>query len=181
MAAPSSMAVGGAQVFPAIASFAGKFNLDKRPGFGNAGQPISLLANHYRVRFQNKELFHYDVTIEPRPPKGFNYRIIYEAFKKNPEAVNNAVPAYDGHKSLYTAKPLSDKQVEMDVLLGEGEDGGAPSTRRVRTYHVLFRQAATINLKQLAQYVAGEPVSLPQEALQVMDVVLRQAALRFFC
>ena len=54
---------------------------------------------------------------------------IYEAFKKNPEAVNNAVPAYNGHKSLYTAKPLSDKQVEMDVLLGEAEDGGAPSTR----------------------------------------------------
>ena len=43
--------------------------------------------------------------------------------------MNNAVPAYDGHKSLYTAKPLSDKQVEMDVLLGEGEDGGTPSTR----------------------------------------------------
>ena len=68
------------------------------------------------------------VTIEPRPPKGFNYRIIYEAFKKNPEAVNNTVPAYDGHKSLYTAKPISDKQVEMDVLLSEGEDGGTPST-----------------------------------------------------
>ena len=53
---------------------------------------------------------------------------IYEAFKKNPEAVNNAVPTYDGHKSLYMAKPLSDKQVEIDVLLGEGEDRGTPST-----------------------------------------------------
>lgn len=180
MASPSSMAAGGAQIVPATPSFAGKFNLYRRPGFGKCGMPISLLANHYRVRFQNKELFHYDVTIEPRPPKGFNYKIIYEAFKKYPEAVNNAVPAYDGHKSLYTAKPLSDKQVELDVVLAEGEGGGASSTRRVRTYHVLFRQAATINLRQLAQYIAGEPVSLPQEALQVMDVVLRQAALRFF-
>lgn len=53
------------------------------------------------------------VTIEPRPPKGFHYKIIYEAFKKNPEAVNNVVPPYDRHKSLYTAKPLSDKQTEI--------------------------------------------------------------------
>jgi len=41
-----------------------------------------------------------------------------------------------------------------------------------------IQQAATINLMQLAQYIAGELVSLPQEALQVMDVVLRQATLR---
>ena len=53
---------------------------------------------------------------------------IYEEFKKNPEAVNNVVPTYDGHKSLYTAKPLSAKQEEMDVLLSEGEGEGTPST-----------------------------------------------------
>jgi len=63
MALSSSMANDGEQIVSATASFAGKFNLDRRPDFGNFGQPISLMANHYRVRFQNKELFHCDVCI----------------------------------------------------------------------------------------------------------------------
>ncbi|KAH9299202.1 hypothetical protein KI387_030884, partial [Taxus chinensis] len=157
--------------------FPAKFSLAARPSYGRMGNQISLLANHYRVRFQNKELFHYDVNIDPEPPKGCSYSVIMETFKQHAETLKNAIPAYDGHKSLYTAKPL-DTVVELDVVLADGDGGDL--RRRVGKYHVVFRQANRINLRNLAQYLAGDPVPLPQEALQVMDVVLRQAAFKFF-
>uniref|UniRef100_A0A0C9S839 TSA: Wollemia nobilis Ref_Wollemi_Transcript_12440_3188 transcribed RNA sequence n=1 Tax=Wollemia nobilis TaxID=56998 RepID=A0A0C9S839_9CONI len=154
-----------------------KFALAKRQGFGKIGRPVTLVANHYRVRFQNKEIFHYDVVIMPEPPKGGHYGVIMETFKNHSDTLKNAIPAYDGHKSLYTTKSFG-QLVELDVVLANGE--GGELRRRVGKYHITFRQANKINLTNLGQYLAGDPVPLPQEALQVMDVVLRQAALKHF-
>ncbi|GLJ47333.1 hypothetical protein SUGI_0999280 [Cryptomeria japonica] len=154
-----------------------KFSLATRPGQGKNGNRIHLLANHYRVRFENKELYHYDVNIDPEPPKGCSFSVIAETFKQQAETLNNARPAYDGHKSLYTAQPLGNV-VELEVVLSDGQGGDL--RRRGGKYRVVFRQANRINLRNLAQYLAGDPVPLPQEALQLMDVVLRQAAFRTF-
>lgn len=34
----------------------------QRPGLGRFGEPTYVYANHFRVRFEAKRLYHYDVS-----------------------------------------------------------------------------------------------------------------------
>lgn len=46
--------------------------------------------------------------------------------------------------------------------------------RRVREYKVVIKFVARANLHHLGQFLAGKRADAPQEALQILDIVLRE-------
>ena len=48
------------------------------------------------------------------------------------------------------------------------------TSRRVREYKVVIKFAARANLHHLGQFLAGKRADAPQEALQILDIVLRE-------
>jgi hypothetical protein len=48
-----------------------------RNGIGKLGRPILLSANYFRVTIKNHYIYHYDVDIDPMPPKAlFKYLLL---------------------------------------------------------------------------------------------------------
>ena len=111
------------------------------------------------------------------------------------------LPAYDGRKSLYTAGPLPFPSRTFEITLLDEEEslgGGqvAPrytatvifllkcinssvltytfALRRERQFRVVIKFAARADLHHLAMFLAGRQPDAPQEALQVLDIVLRE-------
>lgn len=83
------------------------------------------------------------------------------------------LPAYDGRKSLYTAGPLPFVSKEFKITLLD-EDDGSGTTRRERDFKVVIKLASRADLHHLGLFLAGRQADAPQEALQVLDIVLRE-------
>jgi len=49
-----------------------------------------------------------------------------------------------------------------------------PIFRREREYRVVIKFVARANLHHLGQFLAGKRADAPQEALQILDIVLRE-------
>lgn len=49
-----------------------------------------------------------------------------------------------------------------------------PLFRREREYCVVIKFVARVNLHHLGQFLAGKRADAPQEALQTLDIVLRE-------
>jgi eukaryotic translation initiation factor 2C len=47
-------------------------------------------------------------------------------------------------------------------------------SRRVKEYRVVIKFVARANLHHLGQFLAGKRADAPQEALQILDIVLRE-------
>ncbi|GJN39415.1 hypothetical protein PR202_gb28532 [Eleusine coracana subsp. coracana] len=62
---------------------------------------------------------------------------------------------------------------EFHISLLE-EDDGSGVERRQKTYKVVIKFAAKADLHRLEQFIAGRQAEAPQEALQVLDIVLRE-------
>nr|TKW30909.1 hypothetical protein SEVIR_2G069400v2 [Setaria viridis] len=75
------------------------------------------------------------------------------------------MPAYDGSRSLYTAGELPFKSMDFVVKLG----------RREIEYTVTIRYAARANLCHLQQFINGQQRDSPHDAIQALDVVMRES------
>jgi eukaryotic translation initiation factor 2C len=116
--------------------------------------------------------------------------------------LDGRLPVYDGRKSLYTAGPLPFTSKTFEITLQDEEDsisgahGGQRYAllsytcldffqnsvltlffyrlRRERAFKVVIKFAARADLHHLAMFLAGKQADAPQEALQVLDIVLRE-------
>ncbi|KAJ7297230.1 hypothetical protein O6H91_Y072000 [Diphasiastrum complanatum] len=88
-------------------------------------------------------------------------------------ALGSRLPVYDGRKSLYTAGPLPFNYKEFQISLPDEEEGST-TARRDRQFKVVIKFAARADLHHLGQFLAGRQADAPQEALQVLDIVLRE-------
>jgi len=151
------------------------FRFPLRPGKGSIGTRCLVKANHFFAELPDKDLHHYDVSITPEVTS----RVVGRAIIK--ELVNlykqsylgGRLPAYDGRKSLYTAGPLPFTSQEFHITLFD-DDGGPGSERRRRNFKVVIKFAARADLHRLELFLAGRHAEAPQEALQVLDIVLRE-------
>ncbi|KAJ8424584.1 hypothetical protein Cgig2_028562 [Carnegiea gigantea] len=146
-----------------------------RPGKGSTGIKCIVKANHFFAELPDKDLHQYDVSITPEvTSRGVNRAVMEQLVRLYREShLGRRLPAYDGRKSLYTAGPLPFTLKEFKITLIDEDDGsGAP--RRERDFKVVIKLAARVDLHHLGMFLQGRQADAPQEALQVLDIVLRE-------
>ncbi|XP_062168998.1 protein argonaute 10-like [Alnus glutinosa] len=153
-----------------------------RPGYGQVGTKCIVKANHFFAELPDKDLNQYDVTITPEvSSRTVNRAIMAELVRLYRESdLGTRLPAYDGRKSLYTAGELPFVWKEFKVKLVDEEDG-INGPKRVREYIVVIKFVARANMHHLGQFLAGKRADAPQEALQILDIVLRELSTKRYC
>ncbi|KAK2664613.1 hypothetical protein Ddye_003187 [Dipteronia dyeriana] len=153
-----------------------------RPGKGSTGHRCIVKANHFFAELPDKDLHQYDVAIIPEvTSRGVNRAVMESLVKQYREShLGKRLPAYDGRKSLYTAGPLPFISKEFKITLLDEDDGqGGP--RRERDFKVVIKLAARADLHHLGLFLQGKQADAPQEALQVLDIVLRELPTTRYC
>lgn len=160
----------------------------QRPGLGQAGMKCIVKANHFLAQLPDKDLHQYDVCITPEvTSKSVNRAIMGQLVKMYRDTeLGRRLPVYDGRKSLYTAGLLPFTSKEFTIALAGEDDGiGAPSCKekvsKKRQFKVFIKFAARADLHHLGQFLAGRQADAPQEALQVLDIVLRELSIQRYC
>uniref|UniRef100_A0A0D6R7G7 Piwi domain-containing protein n=1 Tax=Araucaria cunninghamii TaxID=56994 RepID=A0A0D6R7G7_ARACU len=167
----------------------------KRPGKGRVGRPVKLLSNHFGVSFTNlQDSFHYNVTISSDRGLITNKTLLRKIMDKMKDVygkteLDGKEFAYDGEKSMFTIGALSRNNIECTVLLEEASgmsaggvgDNGRKKIRRddrAEKFKVEISFAAKISMKSLNAALQGEVSDKCQDALRVLDIILRQHAAR---
>ncbi|XP_031339668.1 protein argonaute-2-like isoform X1 [Photinus pyralis] len=138
---------------------------------GTKGRKITIETNHLALILKHlKPAIHYDVAIEPDKPKK-SMRAVMEQFRR--DNYPNRYPAFDGVKNLYSSSPLPfGHEIAADVTINVDE--------QAKIYKVKVKFAAEVDLQCLADYFgstarANIHMVTPQEAIQCLDIVLRNA------
>jgi len=168
-----------------------------RPGKGRMGQKCMIKANHFFAQLQQfpdyKDLHQYDVSITPEvTSRAVNRAVMEQLVKLHRESsLGQRLPVYDGRKSMYTAGALPFEFKEFRIFLQQSQEESlqvddAPSSTtttnnsttlaniKERSFKVVIKFAARADLHHLGQFLAGHQADAPQEALQVLDIVLRE-------
>ncbi|KAJ8543196.1 hypothetical protein K7X08_005719 [Anisodus acutangulus] len=153
-----------------------------RSGYGQLGTKCIVKANHFLAELPDKDFNQYDVTVTPEvSSRSVNRGIMAELVKLYKESdLGMRLPAYDGRKSLYTAGELPFKWKEFTIKLID-EDDVINGPKREREYKVVIKFVARANLHHLSQFLAGKRADGPQEALQILDIVLRELSIKRYC
>ncbi|GAU45842.1 hypothetical protein TSUD_175410 [Trifolium subterraneum] len=156
---------------------------------GQEGPVISLLANHFLVKFDSSQkIYHYNVEITPHPSKDVARAIKHKLVHNNSEILSGALPAYDGRKNLYSPIEFQNDKLEfyisLPILTSKSTSlyGEMNDREEKREQHKLFRinikLVSKIDGKELANYLSkdgDEGIPLPQDYLHALDVVLRES------
>ncbi|KAL5215474.1 hypothetical protein ABZP36_006875 [Zizania latifolia] len=173
-----------------------------RPGLGKKGQPIQLYANHYKVSVKSTEefFFHYNVILKyeddrPVDGKGIGRKVIDKLQQTYHSELSDKDFAYDGEKSLFTIGALPQVNNEFTIVLEDvatgktatnGSPGGGDKKRarkpyQTKTFQVELCFAAKIPMSAIAQAIRGQESENSQEALRVLDIILRQHSAKQGC
>ncbi|RYR75813.1 hypothetical protein Ahy_A01g000394 isoform E [Arachis hypogaea] len=165
-----------------------------RPGYGHLGTKCVVKANHFLADISASDLSHYTVKIIPEVRcRKTSKAIIAELVRvhKNTD-LGMRLPVYDGGRNLYTAAMLPFTYKEFTILLTEDDE--SIGTTREREFKVVIKFAARVSMHQLRELLVGptvgssrqpgrirggidgKQVDTPQEALTVIDIVLRELA-----
>ncbi|KAI7983451.1 Protein argonaute 4 [Camellia lanceoleosa] len=176
-----------------------------RRGVGSKGQKIPILTNHFKVNVTNVDghFFHYSVSVSyedgrPVDGKGAGRRVIERVHETYDTELAGKDFAYDGEKSLFTIGPLPRNKLEFTVVLEDvssnrnngnrspGSPNGNDRKRQRRpyqskTFKVEISFAAKIPMQAIANALRGHESENSQEALRVLDIILRQHAAKQGC
>ncbi|XP_057480232.1 protein argonaute 4-like [Actinidia eriantha] len=176
-----------------------------RRGLGSKGQKIPILTNHFKVNVTNVDghFFHYSVSVSyedgrPVDGKGVGRKVIDRVHETYDTELAGKNFAYDGEKSLFTVGPLPRNKLEFTVVLedvtsnrnnGNGSPGSPNENDRKRmrrpyqskTFKVEISFAAKIPMQAIANALRGQESENSQEALRVLDIILRQHAAKQGC
>ncbi|XP_011037293.1 PREDICTED: protein argonaute 5-like [Populus euphratica] len=148
-----------------------------RPQFGRIGSKCTIRANHFAVEVADRDLFHYDVAITPEvTSRKVNRDVISQLVRSYRESnLGNRMPAYDGRKSLYTAGALPFEAKKFVVKLVEKNDpaSSSSSVKKERQFNVAIKYASKVDMHHLKEVLSGRQKDVPQETIQILDIVLR--------
>ncbi|TKY66352.1 argonaute 16 [Spatholobus suberectus] len=182
------------------------YSIISRNGVGTTGKCIPLLVNLFKVAVNAPDtvFFQYSVTITLEDKravesKGIGRKVIDRLYQTYSSELGGKRFAYDGGRALYTVGPLPLNKYEFKVLLEEtftkcssespGANGGLrEETKRSKhsfvskTFIVEISFAAKIPLQYIAIALSVvESDANSQDALRVLDTVLRQRAANCGC
>ncbi|CAA7389080.1 unnamed protein product [Spirodela intermedia] len=182
-----------------------------RPGTGTNGKAIPLVTNHFRVDLRNVDdgyFYHYSVLLKydddrPVDGRGIGRRVIDKLHEIYDAELGGKDFAYDGEKNLFTIGSLPQVNNNFTVVLedlssnrtGEvsngspgGNDGLGDSDRKrrrrpyqLKTFKVELSFSAKVPMRSIANALRGHENENSQEALRVLDIILRQHAAKQGC
>lgn len=184
-----------------------KYSVVSRHGFGTVGKHVSLLANHFQVSIgvPDAVFFQYSVSITSEhdravESKGIGRKLIDRLYQNYSSELGGKRFAYDGERTLYTVGPLPRQKFEFKVVLEEslakcsssGSPGGDGSLSvgnkrskhsfKLKTFKVEISFASKVPLRSIAFALGGvESDPNTQDALRVLDIILRQQAASMGC
>lgn len=145
----------------------------KRPGFGTAGRPYSVITNNLIVEIPEKIIRHYDIAITPELAPRLNTLLIKKLQCEVAREIFSSKAVYDGRKNLFTSYDLRlgpSNAREFDVTLNSGSE-----TRPAKVYKVKVTKVAEINPELLQRFIQGQQ-SHDNEvltAIMAMNIVIR--------
>ncbi|KAF7153629.1 hypothetical protein RHSIM_Rhsim01G0196200 [Rhododendron simsii] len=175
-----------------------------RRGLGSKGNKIPILTNHFKVNVTNVngDFFHYSVALfyedgRPVDGKGIGRKVLDRVHETYDTELAGKDFAYDGEKSLFTLGPLPRNKLEFTIVLEDvvsnrnngNKSPGSPNDDRKRqrrpynskTFKVEISFAAKIPMQSIANALRGQESENSQEALRVLDIILRQHASKQGC
>lgn len=154
-----------------------------RPGKGTVGIRCLVKANYFIAELPDKDLHQYDVSIIPEvTSRCVNRSVMKELVSLyRVSHLGGRLPAYDGRKSLYTAGPLPFCSKEFHITLADEDDDVSSTERSLRTFQVVIKYASRADLRHLELFLTGRNAEAPQEAVQVLDIVLREMPTSRYC
>ncbi|XP_027329366.1 protein argonaute 4-like [Abrus precatorius] len=179
-----------------------------RRGLGTRGMKIQLLTNHFKVNVANNDghFYQYSVAVSyedgrPVEGKGVGRKVIDRVQETYDSELNGKDFAYDGEKTLFTIGSLARNKLEFTVVLEDvtsnrnngncSPDGhGSPNENdrkrirrpyRSKTFKVEISFASKIPLQAIANALRGQESEHFQEAIRVLDIILRQHAAKQGC
>ncbi|KAJ6829192.1 protein argonaute 16-like [Iris pallida] len=176
-----------------------------RPGVGRDGRPVRLLSNHFRVKFNARDavFYHYSVSIKSQDKidvegKGLGRKVIDKLHLTYGTELAGKDFAYDGEKSLFTVGALPQNKFEFTVILEESSArtaGGSPGngnpgdgdrkrskrSHQPRIFKVEINFAAKIPMRSITEAIEGREAEHSQDALRVLDIILRQQQAKRGC
>lgn len=179
-----------------------------RRGLASRGNKVPILTNHFKVNVTNVDghFFHYSVALfyedgRPVEGKGIGRKVLDRVHETYDTELAGKDFAYDGEKSLFTVGALPRNKLEFTVVLDDVTSSrnngnsspaghGSPNEndrKRLRrpyqskTYKVEISFAAKIPMQAIAQALRGQESENSQEALRVLDIILRQHAAKQGC
>ncbi|XP_019433398.1 PREDICTED: protein argonaute 7 [Lupinus angustifolius] len=155
---------------------------------GKEGTVITLLANHFLVKFDpTQKIYHYNVEITPHPSKDVAREIKQKLVNNNSAVILGALPAYDGRKNLYSSVEFQNDKLEFYISLpiptsklkscGEMYDL-KEKHEQLKLFRINIKLVSKIDGKELSNYLSKEGddwIPLPQDYLHALDVVLRES------
>ncbi|XP_023640947.1 protein argonaute 6 isoform X2 [Capsella rubella] len=173
------------------------YAITTRLGVGTTGNPIELCTNHFNVSVRHPDVVFYQYTVSITTEngddvngKGIRRKLMDQLFKTYSSDLDGKRLAYDGEKSLYTVGPLPQNEFDFQVILeGSFSKRSSGTCKRSkcsflpRSYKVQIHFVTKIPLKTVlvTQRGAVTPDKSAQDALRVLDTVLRQQAAERAC
>ncbi|PRQ52666.1 putative post-transcriptional gene silencing PAZ-Argonaute family [Rosa chinensis] len=173
-----------------------KYSIMTRPcRTGTTGRGITLLANHFKVSVNNPDAVFYQYSVHMTyednnpvlPGMGIGRKLMDRLYHTYSMEFDGNKFAYDGEKSLYTFGPLPLHKLNYTVVLEESVSRPHVTEKRMKlsiqskTFNVEISYAAKIPLKPIALALKGADADDGQDALRVLDIVLRQQAANRGC
>ncbi|GFY85312.1 argonaute family protein [Actinidia rufa] len=157
-----------------------KRSIMSRRGFGSTGRHISLLCR-YALHEAYCAIYYWQVSISYEDKKavenkGIGRKVIDKLYQTYSSELAEKRFAYDGEKSLYTVGPLPQNKLEFTVVLEESFAKHGSPPQNGEPYF-----AAKIPLKSISLALQGSEAQNTQDALRVLDIILRQQAANRGC
>ncbi|CAK1600809.1 unnamed protein product [Parnassius mnemosyne] len=137
---------------------------------------IVVLTNYLPMTLQFKKIHRYDVGFKPDKPKKMIPRVFCKA---KAELFRNHTLAFDQMKNCYAIHPLPGVNAntrfakEVEIL----DDNG-----KAMKFEVSFKYTGLVDLDRINQFMTsgGSSLNPPTEAIQCIDVILRQGTLESY-
>ncbi|XBJ16573.1 hypothetical protein VPH35_008173 [Triticum aestivum] len=175
-----------------------------RRGFGSEGKPIGLLSNHFAVKLNGIGVFFYQYSVSIKSGdnkvvhgKRIGRKVIEQMLRTYSSELAGKDCAYDGEKCLFTVGPLPQNNYKFTVIMETssravggspghggpdlGDEKQAKRSPLPKQFVVSIIYAAKISLRSVALALQGSDSDHAQDALRVLDIVLKQQQAKRGC